>query len=89
MFVSVFRNPDVKDRLRGLRAPLPDFSPPSDLPSGPDPAGLGSGADHPQLDDEPAEGTQRVSPALTSPNGKPPPEVTAADDTNLSPISPP
>lgn len=61
VYVSISRNPDVKDRLRGLRAPVPDLSPPSDLPPRSDPARLRSRADHPQLDDESAEGTQTNS----------------------------
>lgn len=50
------RNPHAKNCVRWLRTPLPDISTAAHLPPIPDPAGLGAGAQHPQLDEQPAEG---------------------------------
>lgn len=56
-----FRNPHVKDRVCGLWASVADLGPSADLPSGSDPARLHPGADHPRLDDQPAEGMRKYN----------------------------
>lgn len=55
--------PHVEDRVRRLRASLSDLGPSVDLSPGSDPARLRPRADHPQLDDQPAEGGETNSPA--------------------------
>jgi len=52
------RYPHVEDCVWRLRAPVSDFSPIADLPSSSDPARLHPRADHPELDDQQAEGTR-------------------------------
>lgn len=59
--ISFFRNPHVKDRVCGLWASVADLGPSADLPSGSDPARLHPGADHPRLDDQPAEGMHKYN----------------------------